>query len=93
MRVEFARRVAAFLPAPGRTLVQALIRFALDDVPASVVIPGCKTPEQVRENLGASASRSLTDDERATVHRIHGELLREFGHIHPYAMDSSLGLA
>lgn len=93
MRVEFARRVAAFLPAAGRTLVQALIRFSLDDVPASVVIPGCKTPEQVRENLAASASPPLTAGERAAVHRIHGELLREFGHIHPYAMDSALGLA
>ena len=92
MRVEFARRVGEFLPAPGRSLVQALIRFALEDIPASVVIPGCKTPQQVRENFGASASPPLSDVELAAVHRVHAELLREFGRIHPYAMDSALGL-
>lgn len=92
MRVEFARRVGEFLPSPGRSLVQALIRFSLQDIPASVVIPGCKTPAQVRENLGASASPPLSTAELAAVHRVHAELLREFGHIHPYAMDSTLGL-
>jgi myo-inositol catabolism protein IolS len=92
MRVKFARRVGEFLPAPGRSLVQALIRFSLQDIPASVVIPGCKTPAQVRENLGASASPPLSAAELTAVHRVHAELLREFGRIHPYAMDSTLGL-
>lgn len=93
MRIEFARRVKAFLPSPGRSLVQALIRFTLQDIPASVVIPGCKTPAQVEENLGASGSPPLTDTELKAVHQIHAELLREFGQIHPYAMDSALGLS
>jgi aryl-alcohol dehydrogenase-like predicted oxidoreductase len=92
MRVEFARRVGEFLPTPRRSLVQALIRFGLDDVPASVVIAGCKTPEQVRENFGASASPPLNDAELAEVHRIHAEILKQFGRIHPYAMDSELGV-
>ncbi|MNC91147.1 Aldo/keto reductase family protein [compost metagenome] len=92
MRVEFARRVGEFLPGPGRTLVQALIRYALDDVPASVVIPGCKTPGQVSENLGASEAPALSADEMQRIHTIHAELLDRYGHIHPYAMDSSLGL-
>ena len=92
MRIEFARRVGEFLPAPGRSLVQALIRFSLQDIPTSVVIPGCKTPAQVKENLGASASPALSAAELATVHRVHADLLREFGRIHPYAMDSTLGL-
>ena len=93
MRVEFARRVATFLPAPGRSLVQALIRFSLQDIPASVVIPGCKTPEQVQENLGASHSPPLSEADLKAVHEVHAELLKKFGRIHPYAMDSALGLA
>jgi aryl-alcohol dehydrogenase-like predicted oxidoreductase len=92
MRIEFARRAGEFLPASGRSLVQALIRFSLQDIPAAVVIPGCKTPAQVQENLGASASPPLSGEELAAVHRMHAELLREFGRIHPYAMDSTLGL-
>ena len=92
MRIEFARRVGEFLPASGRTLVQSLIRFSLQDVPASVVIPGCKTTAQVAENLGASASPPLSADELAAVHQVHAELLGEYGRIHPYAMDSTLGL-
>jgi myo-inositol catabolism protein IolS len=93
MRVEFARRMSAFLPTAGRTLVQALIRFSLQDIPASVVIPGCKTPEQVRENLGASASPQLSDADLQAVHEVQADLLRQFGRIHPYAMDSTLGIA
>lgn len=91
MRVEFARRVGEFLPAPGRSLVQALIRFSLQDVPSSVVIPGCKTPAQVEENFGATGSPPLSAADLAAVHRVYGELLQTFGHIHPYAMDSTLG--
>lgn len=93
MRVEFAQRVGAFLPAANRSLAQALIRFSLQDIPASVVIPGCKTPEQVRENLGASMSPPLSDADLKAAHEVHADLLRKFGRIHPYAMDSALGLA
>lgn len=92
MRVEFARRVGTILPAPGRSLVQALIRFSLQDIPASEVIPGCKTPAQARENFGATSSPPLTAAHLAAVHQIHGDLEREFGRIHPYAMDAALGL-
>ena len=93
MRVAFARRIGECLTVPGRSLVQALIRFSLQDIPASVVIPGCKTPAQVRENFGASASPPLSSAELAAAHQLHAELLREFGRIHPYAMDSTLGLS
>jgi myo-inositol catabolism protein IolS len=92
MRVEFARRVSAFLPGSGRSLVQALIRFSLQDVPTSVVIPGCKTPTQVRENLGASQSPPLTEAELKAVKDVYADLLKKYGRIHPYAMDSALGL-
>jgi len=92
MRVEFARRIKEFLPCVGRTLVQALIRFALQDVPASVVIPGCKSPVQARENIGASGALALTAEELHRIHTIHAELEAEFRPIHPYAMDNQLGL-
>lgn len=92
MRVEFARRAGEFLPGPRRSLVQALIRFSLQDVPASVAIPGCKTPAQVEENFGAADSPPLSAADLAAVHRVHDELQRKFGHIHPYAMDNMLGL-
>jgi myo-inositol catabolism protein IolS len=92
MRVEFARRLREFLPTPDRTLVQSLIRYALQDVPASVVIPGCKTTDQVRENLGASEAPALPARQIERIHAIHAELLTTFGRIHPYAMDAALGL-
>lgn len=92
MRIEFSQRVGRFLPAAGRSLVQALIRFSLQDIPASVVIPGCKTPEQVRENMAASSSPPLSEADIDAVHQIHAELLSKIGRIHPYAMDSTLGL-
>jgi aryl-alcohol dehydrogenase-like predicted oxidoreductase len=92
MRIEFARRLRDFLPVAGRTLVQSLIRFALQDVPASVVIPGCKTPDQVRENLGAADAPALSAGDLQRIHALHAELRAQFGRIHPYAMDSTLGL-
>jgi myo-inositol catabolism protein IolS len=92
LRVEFARRIKEFLPCDGRTLVQALIRFGLQDVPASVVIPGCKSSEQARENIGASKALALTEEEILRIHAIHAELQMKFGPIHPYAMDSQLGM-
>jgi aryl-alcohol dehydrogenase-like predicted oxidoreductase len=92
MRIEFSRRVGRFLPAPGRSLVQALIRFSLQDIPASVVIPGCKTAAQVDENFGATACPPLTAADLQAVQRVHDELRRQFGRIHPYAMDSALGV-
>jgi aryl-alcohol dehydrogenase-like predicted oxidoreductase len=92
MRIEFARQVGAFLPAPGRSLVQALIRFSLQDVPASVVIPGCKTAAQVDENFGATDCPPLAAADLQAVQRVHDALRQQFGRIHPYAMDSALGL-
>lgn len=92
MRIEFAQRVSTFLPAASRSLVQALIRFSLQDIPASVVIPGCKTPAQVRENLGAGATPPLSAAELKRVQEIYLELQQKFGGIHPYAMASELGL-
>lgn len=92
MRIEFARELKKFLPNDRRTLVQSLIRFALDDIPSTVVIPGCKNTAQVRENFGAAAAPHLTEEDLDRVHVVYEALLRKYGNIHPYAMDTSLGL-
>jgi len=55
-----------FLERPGQTLAQGAIRYVLAQEGVSVVIPGAKTPEQVRENV-AAAETELTSDELATV--------------------------
>lgn len=91
MRVAFARRLNDFLRRDDRTLVQSLLRFALQDIPASVVIPGCKTRAHVRENCGASHCPELTEAEIDRIHNLHAALCTEYGRIHPYAMDSVLG--
>lgn len=61
---EGASKVArlGFLVAPGRTLVQSAIRFALSHPAVSVVIPGAKTEAQIEENVGA-ARVSLSQEE------------------------------
>lgn len=60
-RAELARSLS-FLRREGRTLAQAAIAFPLRHPAVSVVIPGCKTEQQVEENLSA-LSVPLTDDE------------------------------
>ncbi len=62
---DFAARVTAarqfaFLAQPNRTLAQAAILFALSHPAVSVVVPGCKTQEQTRENFAAASSPPLT---------------------------------
>jgi myo-inositol catabolism protein IolS len=92
VRVAFALRLREFLPCEGRTLVQSMIRFALQDVPASVVIPGCKTSQQASENMGSVESPKLFPAQIDQIHGLYRSLETEFGPIHPYAMDSDLGL-
>ena len=57
-----------FLEAGGRrTLVQAAIRFALEQEAVSTVITGIKTAQQADEDFGASEVLAFTPDE---VHRL-----------------------
>ncbi len=53
-----------FLEMPGRSLVQAALRFVLDHPGVSSVIAGAKTDQQIEENIGASALPALAPDER-----------------------------
>lgn len=58
------------LASPRRSLAQLAIRFVLDNPAVSVVIQGAKTPEQVRENMGAAHIAPLTEDEKAHIQRV-----------------------
>jgi myo-inositol catabolism protein IolS len=55
----------AFLQRPGRSMVQAALRFVLDHPGVSCVIAGAKTCQQARENAGASDVAPLSPDELA----------------------------
>ena len=67
---EASAELAALLHKPDRSLTQAALRFVLDEPGVTSVIPGAKTPEQVEENVRASAAKPLTDDERIGIHRV-----------------------
>jgi myo-inositol catabolism protein IolS len=54
-----------FLQTPNRSMVQASLRFVLDHPGVSSVIAGAKNPQQIEENITASALPTLTPDERA----------------------------
>lgn len=58
--------------ARGRTLAQAALRFAIADPAVSVVIPGAKTAEQVRENVAALDVPALTDEELERARALAG---------------------
>ena len=67
--VERAKDLA-FLEREGQTLAQAALRYVLAQPAVSVVIPGAKSPQQVRENC-AAAEGKLTDDELARIAEVH----------------------
>ncbi len=62
-----ARYLKDGLVTEGRTLAQAALRFVLDNEAVSVVIPGCKTPDQAKENMSASALAPLSAEETDLV--------------------------
>ena len=68
---------ARFLTTPERTLAQAALRFVLDALAVSVVIPGIKTVEQAVANLAVSEFAALTADEHATIQALLDDMLDE----------------
>ncbi len=56
-----------FLSRPKRTLAQAALKFVLSEKAVSTVIPGCKTPQQVEENLSACESGDFTPGDLARL--------------------------
>jgi len=67
VRVEKLRFLAE---GTGRTPAQAAIKFCLAHAAVSVVIPGCKTPEQALENVLAAAAPELTKEELKRIEEI-----------------------
>jgi aryl-alcohol dehydrogenase-like predicted oxidoreductase len=58
------------LARPGRTLAQAALQFVLQHDAISVVIPGARTPEQVRANLSAADAPPFSAEESALIGKV-----------------------
>ncbi len=58
------------LATDGRTLAQLALQFVLAHPAVSTVIPGAKTPAQLRENLGALTVPELTPAEMIRINEI-----------------------
>jgi aryl-alcohol dehydrogenase-like predicted oxidoreductase len=68
-----ARRAQAlqFLVRPGQTMVQAAIRFALQNQKLGVVLVGFSALDQLEEAVGASTGEYLTDAELARIQDLY----------------------
>ena len=64
-KVERLRELAG-----GRSLAQFAVQFVLSHPAVSTVIPGAKSPEQIRETAAAGQLSPLTQDELAMLARI-----------------------
>ena len=58
------------LASSGRTLAQAALQFTLLHPAVTSVIPGVKSPEQVRANLAALQVPALSAQDRALINRV-----------------------
>src|SRR3954447_26831121 len=75
-----AVRELSDLLAPGQTMSQFALRWVIDQPGVSVVIPGARNPEQVRQTAAAAALPPLTDDQLAGAADVYDRLIRE--HVH-----------
>jgi myo-inositol catabolism protein IolS len=66
-RVEVVERLRSLFADSSRTLAQLALQFCLSSQAVSVVIPGAKTPEQLRENANASELGPLTSEELTSI--------------------------
>ena len=73
-KIEWSARQAEKLreltAAGSRTMAQLALQFCLTNPAVAVVIPGAKTPEQLRQNVKASELGPLTDKEFARIDRL-----------------------
>ena len=61
--VEKVERLRFLVDGKDKTLAQAALQFCLSHPAVSTVIPGAKTPEQVRDNAAASDGVLLSEEE------------------------------
>ena len=64
----------------GTTLAQFALRWVIDQPGVSTVIPGARSPEQVRQNAAVAAIAPLRPDQLEGVAEVYDRLLRE--HVH-----------
>nr|WP_157553708.1 aldo/keto reductase [Jiangella gansuensis] len=77
--VEAAREIAELTP-PGATTAQFALRWVLDQLGVSVVIPGARSPEQAAANAGAAGLAPLDIATSAALTRIYDERIRPLVH-------------
>ena len=65
-----AEKLGELIAADSRTMAQVALQFCLANPAVSVVIPGAKTPEQLRQNVKASELGPLTGEELARIEQI-----------------------
>lgn len=78
--VRAAREIAAVNAASGvegRTTAQFALRWVIDQIGVSTVIPGARNAEQARGNAAAASFPALTEAEQAAVRRIYDESIAE----------------
>lgn len=61
---------------PGVTLAQFALRWVIDQPGVSTVIPGARSPEQVRGNAAAATLAPLRQDQLAGVADVYDRLIR-----------------
>jgi myo-inositol catabolism protein IolS len=69
----FASQKLAFLARPGRSQTQAALQYLLKNPLVSTVIAGAKTAQQVGENLAASDSPTLTEEEMEQIRALQAK--------------------
>ena len=73
------RELAALVP-PSVAISQFALRWVIDQPGVSVVIPGARNPDQVRQNAASAALGPLTDEQLAGVADVYDRLIRP--HVH-----------
>lgn len=66
-QIERVERLRPIAEGRRQTMAQLALSWLLTHEPVGVVIPGAKTPEQVRDNAAASEAPILTDEEMQAV--------------------------
>ena len=78
--VAAARDVAGLTPRNGATTAQLALRWIIDQMGVTAVIPGASRPEQARANAAAADLTPLTEAQLAALADIYDRQIRE--HVH-----------
>ncbi|MBO0869641.1 MAG: aldo/keto reductase [Micromonosporaceae bacterium] len=73
--LQAVRRLAPLVPT-GATMAQFALRWILDQPGVSTVIPGARSPEQVRGNAAAAGLAPLDPSTMDAISQVYDELIR-----------------